>query len=83
MKNTRRTFLKIAGLSLLGVGAKPVWDALARAEEAKIIQAPEALKARRWAMVINLKKKCPESCRDCIEACHTIHNVPDFGNAKD
>ena len=83
MKSTRRTFLKIAGLSLVGLGTKPVWDALARAEEAKTIQAPESLKAKRWAMVINLKKKCPEGCRDCIEACHTIHNVPYFGNSKD
>ena len=83
MKSTRRTFLKIAGLSLLGIGTKPVWDALAGAEGPKIMQAPEALKARRWAMVINLKKKCPEGCRDCIDACHTIHNVPDFGNSKD
>jgi len=83
MKSTRRTFLKIAGLSLLGVGAKPVGSALAGAEGVKFVPTPEARKGKRWAMVINLKVPCPDGCRKCIDACHTIHNVPDFGNPKD
>lgn len=82
MKSTRRTFLKIAGLSLLGVGAKPIFDALAGGEEAKVIKAPEGLRAKRWAMAVN-PKKCSSGCKDCIEACHRVHNVPDFGNPKD
>ena len=24
-----------------------------------------------------------DGCRDCIDACHRVHNVPDFGNPKD
>ena len=24
-----------------------------------------------------------EGCRDCIDACHRVHNVPDFGNTKE
>jgi hypothetical protein len=32
MKNSRRNFLKIAGISALGLGAKPVFDAFASSE---------------------------------------------------
>jgi Fe-S-cluster-containing dehydrogenase component len=83
MEWTRRTFIKIAGASLLGWGARPALAALTGKEEGKFLWNPKALKAKRWAMVIDLKKKCPEGCRDCIEACHRVHNVPDFGNPKD
>lgn len=33
--------------------------------------------AGRLAMVVD-PGKCPPGCRDCIDACHTIHNVPDI-----
>jgi molybdopterin-containing oxidoreductase family iron-sulfur binding subunit len=33
-------------------------------------------------MVVDTRK-CREDCTDCINACHTVHNVPDFGNPKD
>jgi molybdopterin-containing oxidoreductase family iron-sulfur binding subunit len=35
-------------------------------------------------MVVNLKA-CLEKdgCIECIDACHRVHNVPDFGNKKD
>jgi len=82
MKNTRRTFLKIAGVSLVGIGVKPIFEALAGEEGAKVIKAPEALRGKRWAMVVN-PRKCSQECKDCIEACHRVHNVPDFGNPKD
>ena len=83
MEWTRRAFLKISGISLLGWGVKPAWKAVAGPEEGKVFWNPKALKGKRWAMVIDLKKKCPDGCRECIEACHQIHNVPDFGNPKD
>ena len=39
---------------------------------------------KRWAMVIDLKKCLVEKgCTKCIDACHKIHNVPDFENPKD
>ncbi len=82
MKSSRRTFLKITGLSLIGWGAKPVLETLAGNESSKILRPPEALKAKQWAMVIN-SQRCPNGCNDCIQACHNIHNVPDFGNEKD
>jgi Fe-S-cluster-containing dehydrogenase component len=83
MEWTRRTFVKIAGISLLGLGAKPVVAALTGDERGKVLWSPKAFKGKRWAMVVDLKKKCPDGCRDCIEACHRAHNVPDFGNSKD
>lgn len=66
----------------MGWGAKPVLEALARNESSKILKPPEALKAKRWAMGIN-SRRCSHGCTDCIQACHNIHNVPDFGNEKD
>jgi Fe-S-cluster-containing dehydrogenase component len=75
--------LKVTGISLLGFGAKPVFGALTGMEGGKIFPNPKALRGKRWAMVIDLKKKCPEGCRDCSEACNHAHNIPDFGNPKD
>lgn len=86
MGNSRRDFLKIAGLSALGLGIKPAADALAQGGQPAMLPNPKALKAKRWAMVINVRKfkeKGPELYKACIEACHSIHNVPDFDNPKD
>ena len=76
----RRNFVKIASLSSIGLVCKPAVDLLAD------VQIPEekALKAKHWAMVIDLRKCLHEKgCKDCITACHDVHNVPDFGNPKD
>jgi Fe-S-cluster-containing dehydrogenase component len=83
MEWSRRRFLKVAGISLLGLGAKPGLEVIAGTEEKKFIWNPKALRAKRWAMVIDLKKECPDGCRDCIAACNRVHNVPDLGNSKD
>jgi molybdopterin-containing oxidoreductase family iron-sulfur binding subunit len=89
MENSRRTFLKIAGISALGLSAKPVFNAFAVSEEhgdkkeAKVLPKKEALTAKRWAMVIDTTKF--ESAKDLepiIEACHKIHNVPVFENKR-
>lgn len=85
MDNTRRNFLKIAGIATLGLSAKPVIDVLASSDESPvatpITMAPgeKALKAKHWAMVIDTTKY--ESAKDLepiIEACHKYHNVPDI-----
>lgn len=84
MDKSRRDFLKLAGmttLTLIVPGAFPAADALAAVPASSGILAP-ALKARRWAMAID-PGKCPPGCTACIQACHSVHNVPDFGNAKD
>lgn len=78
MTTSRRDFLKIAGVSALTfispVILRPAWV------EGKT--AAGALTAKRWAMAID-PAKCSADCTDCIVACHTLHNVPDFGNPKD
>jgi molybdopterin-containing oxidoreductase family iron-sulfur binding subunit len=82
MDRSRRNFLKISGICLLGLGVKPVVDAFAGSEEPQILPDPSALVAKRWAMVVDIEK-CKDDCTDCIAACHRVHNVPDFGNPKD
>ncbi|MDM8525977.1 4Fe-4S dicluster domain-containing protein [Desulfococcaceae bacterium HSG8] len=91
MESTRRKFLKIAGISTLGIaGANPVLDAFASEQQhggeeeqhsqpVEIQKNEKALKAKQWAMVIDTRKF--ESAADLepiIEACHKIHNVPDL-----
>ena len=61
MENSRRYFLKLAGISALGLGTKPVLNAFASGghsekHEAEIQKNPDALKAKRWAMVIDTRK---------------------------
>ena len=93
MSVDRRKFLKLAGVTALGLAGGAPANVLAAdsitpdtlkevTEETARPKAP--LVARRWAMVIDLRK-CREAgdCNDCREACHLVHNVPDFGNPKD
>jgi len=84
MDETRRRFLKIAGLSVLGLGGKPVVDALA-AGEPSVSPDPKALSGKRWAMVVDMKQclKAKDGCKDCIIACNNAHNVPQLDNPKD
>lgn len=81
----RRQFLKITGISMLGVGASAanlVWRNKTDAMQAAPGQ--EELKAKRWAMVVDVRKlKTEEDYKNIIDACHNMHNVPDFGNPKD
>jgi Fe-S-cluster-containing dehydrogenase component len=80
----RRKFIKLSGLTVLGLaGGSP---ARLFAQEA----APEPgsptgpLTAKRWAMVINLREcMAHPECDDCVAACNKDHNVPQFGNKKD
>jgi molybdopterin-containing oxidoreductase family iron-sulfur binding subunit len=80
MENSRRSFLKLAGISALGLGTKPVLNAFASEEhKAEIQQKPEAFKAKRWVMVIDTRKfESEEDFKPIIEACHKIHNVPEL-----
>ncbi len=76
MDESRRGFLKVAGCALIGAGvAAPVGNAIAGA--LRVEKSPKALTAKRWAMVIDLKKcKQREGCTACMDACQTAHNVP-------
>ena len=90
MTTNRRDFLKIAGSFALTLIApsilSPVWakDNVIIPGNAALATktSANALMAKRWAMAVD-PSKCPTDCVDCIAACHTTHNVPDFGNPKD
>lgn len=76
MSVDRRSFLKAAGLSSLAlVGGK------AMAQDDWLRRG--GLTAKRWAMVIDMKK-CREEhgCTKCTDACHHVHNVPKHNNPK-
>ncbi len=85
----RREFLKIGGVAAaLGLGAIAAGDVLlgkglGAAETAPEVNNIVPSSDVKWGMVINTKKFTEEDYKRCIEACHTIHNVPDFGNPKD
>lgn len=83
----RRGFLKVSGLTAVGLAGGSVSKVFS-SEEDTLQLAPDKplapLTARRWAMVIDVRKCMEhEDCKDCTKACHLTHNVPDFGNPKD
>ncbi len=83
MDSTRRRFLQLAGLSVLALGARPAVEAGAQ-DDAKFTTGPEALTAKRWGMVVDIKKcaGAKPGCVDCVAACNIVHNVPTMPNPK-
>jgi molybdopterin-containing oxidoreductase family iron-sulfur binding subunit len=84
MEKSRRRFLKVAGISLVGLGALPALDWLRQMEAAaqEFATSPKALTAKQWAMVVDVKKLDGETTKKAIEACHQVHNVPDYKDRK-
>lgn len=86
MKADRRTFIKVCGLTILGLGLKPAVDALAGEEKLLILPQGQqgnsnaSLTAEKWAMVVD-PSKC-DGCTACMDACHRVHNVPHFHEHK-
>ncbi len=85
MKSSRRSFIKVAGITALGLGTQPVISAVASAPshgpQTKVQKGPKALQAKQWAMVIDTRKlQHAEDIEPLVEACHKIHNVPHFEN---
>ena len=81
MSMDRREFLKAAGIStILGIGGVSVANSLRnRVEASQISPRPEALTAKRWAMVVDMSRfKTEEDYQRCIDACHRVHNVPNI-----
>jgi len=77
----RRKFLKLAGISALGLAAAPVRHTFASggSEEkmAEMVKNKDALIGDHWAMVIDTRKFETESdLEPIIEACDKIHNIP-------
>ena len=93
MENNRRSFLKFAGVSVLGLGSLSLLDGLTSddviaasgqtsAAEATYKKAANALTAQRWGMVVDTRKLNDRICRKMEKACHRLHNVPDLENKK-
>jgi len=89
MENSRRSFLKLAGISTLVLGAGPVIEVLAAAEgehgaaEPKTMTGQNVLTAKRWAMVVDTRKfESEEDFGPMIEICNKIHNVPKLENER-
>jgi molybdopterin-containing oxidoreductase family iron-sulfur binding subunit len=82
----RREFLKIAGIStILGLGGMSIANEFRKGslEAAQYAPDPKTMAAKRWAMVIDMKKfKTASDYQKCIDACHSIHNVPDIPDPK-
>jgi len=86
MSIDRRGFLKIAGIStILGVGGISAASGLKNwAEASQVMPNPEALKAKRWGMVVDMAKfQTDEDYQRCIDACDEVHNVPHINNKKE
>jgi len=77
----KREFLKILGVSVLALGAGSSCNA--RPGLGKMSPGSKALKAKRWAMAVDMSK-CRDDCPGvCISACHSAHNVPYIPNTND
>jgi molybdopterin-containing oxidoreductase family iron-sulfur binding subunit len=87
MEDSRRRFLKLAGVSALGLTTRPVLNAFASgggsddAPGVHVKKGKDALKAKQWAMVIDTRAfESAEDLEPIIEACDKIHNIPKFEN---
>ncbi|MBU0567168.1 4Fe-4S dicluster domain-containing protein [bacterium] len=82
MKIDRRDFLKMAGASaLLGIGGGSIFELLAPGEV--VASSGEGKQpAKRWAMAIDMSKFDGDDYKRCIDACHSVHNVPEIDNPK-
>jgi [DsrC]-trisulfide reductase subunit O len=85
MEDSRRRFLKLAGITAAGFTAKPVLDAFAAEQkenaEIGLKKGSDALIAKQWGMVIDTRKfESAEDLEPIIEACHHAHNVPALEN---
>lgn len=99
MDSKRRKFLKIAGLgAIAGVTAPMAFNSLLKGEafasgghgheEAESHGSGHGKavpKGKQYGLVIDVQKFAdqPGLGQKCVHACHSIHNVPDFGNKKD
>jgi Fe-S-cluster-containing dehydrogenase component len=87
MKSSRRSFLKIAGVSALGAGIRPAFDVFAASGEEKEtfqhLDNEQALTAKQWAMVIDTRKiETFEDIEKIMSVCHSIHNVPKLADKR-
>jgi molybdopterin-containing oxidoreductase family iron-sulfur binding subunit len=78
-KIDRRLFLKIASLSILGVTAGSLLEVVNPKDfKDNSIEPLTKLKAKRWAMAIDLTAINEAIINNCINKCHVTHNVPNL-----
>jgi molybdopterin-containing oxidoreductase family iron-sulfur binding subunit len=78
----RREFCRLAGASALALAGGSAATAEQREASGDLIGPP--IEGRRWAMVVDLQAcRREQGCRDCIEACHSVHNVPKIDDPKE
>ncbi|MDR2574235.1 MAG: 4Fe-4S dicluster domain-containing protein [Desulfovibrio sp.] len=89
MNKSRRSFLKVAGFSVFalssGIVAQAAVPGTANAKLApgSYAKGDAALRARRWAMVIDTRKFAgPRDYEPLMEACRQEHNVPSIPDAR-
>lgn len=83
MDQSKRSFLKIAGTSVLGTLGVTCGSAPS-GTPGQVDSLPEGLAAGKWGMVVDTKKCLQEKgCTGCIEACHRTHNVPTIENVEE
>jgi molybdopterin-containing oxidoreductase family iron-sulfur binding subunit len=86
--DSRRSFLKVAGVAALGLGTTPVLKAVASsggegeaAPQPHVRKGAKALTAEQWAMVIDTRRlQTSADVEPLIEACNKIHNIPKYEN---
>lgn len=81
MEVTRRDFLKMAGLASAGAVVTATSGGLLTGCSPLQGMENEALNDTNLGMLF-IPSRCDEGCHDCVEACHTMHNVPDHENKK-
>lgn len=84
MSINRRQFLKLVGVSTVaGIGGTAVFNGLRPKglEATQTSPDPRSLNGKRWGFVVDVSKlKTDEDYQRCIDACHSIHNVPDMSS---
>ncbi|MFN2268808.1 MAG: sulfate reduction electron transfer complex DsrMKJOP subunit DsrO [Desulfonatronovibrio sp.] len=84
MKSSRRKFMAIAGAAAIGWSVCPsLADAATEAGPKLFYKDSKKLKATQWAMAVDTEKITKEIMNKCIDACHTLHNVPEIDSKQE
>jgi len=71
--------------TVAGIGGTAVFNGLRTKglEAAQNSPDPRSLKGKQWGFVVDVSKlKSDEDYQRCIDACHSIHNVPDMSGLR-
>ncbi len=83
MSMDRKSFLKVTGCALAGAIGGDRLLQIVEARDAVMTPEPGAKTAKRWGMVIDTRKCLKDKgCDECIQACHTAHNVPKIDDPR-